>query len=336
MFRDKIIVPKSLQPRMRVYSRILTEPIKSEDTFLILKEKNQEKSEITLSENLAEIFLYSLQSIYLAEAFCAKKHPKLIKSLVPHQEIIGYIYFSDKIKILNNGHLLTHLAECPIQNFYALLFGSLKEIFEQYEVILEESPNLYKPPRNNYREITEEKIYQTIIDEDSLKNDYFRNNFLTKILLLQIPADNLRKMCDMTPSPHSDLITRQIRASAGGRVANFGEQLLLEKTIEYLQKNRPSKEKFKSKSAFNKMHYDNFASILEDYQKITQENSTIKFGRNLLASNFLRKILFWSKNSEQFIAELSFHIYSDKEKEKIKNDKLKSELNKKSKRHNSK
>lgn len=307
------IIPHYLTPRMSFYSHLPDEPIKSEYSVFIINKKIQEKSQISFSENLAEIFRNSVKTIISAEEFCKKKRRTLLAQIVPDQKILEEKNFSNKIKILKGADFLSHLATEPIQNMYIHVFESLREIYKLFGEFAKDSPNLYPIPNKNIKESEEEILYQTILNEDSIKNDYFRNEILNKVLLLQIPAENLRKMIDPKPGIPSDPALRSKRAKLGAEKSNAGQDVLIKMITDYLKNNRPKEitsiksKKIKSLSTLCKEHDTEFIKIIEDYKK---SNPHTKHGKTLNPYNFQRNFSGWIENSEDLKAEVDFHLSS--------------------------
>lgn len=320
------LVPKYLLPRMNFYADLSLE---------ILKPSNR-NNDNTLSHNLAEIYRDSVKCIILAERYCQKKHPSLLKKITEKNEIFETYWFSKKLKIIENNPLKRHEAKNLIQVFYVELFYALKRIHEEYST-LKESRQFYIPIQDsNYVESDEEKIYQTIINEESIKDDVFRNTFLKNILLLQIPADNLRRIINPIPGIPSDPAVRSKRAQQGGVEANKDKYLIIEKIINHLKEKRPhtflSKKdreswssnektkhdldyKFESLSKFYAVHIGQLMEIIDIYK---DENKSKKHGKTLSSINFPRYFLRWRNDSLDLRAEMIFHIYSADEKKVLK------------------
>lgn len=307
------IIPHYLTPRMSFYSHLPDEPIKSEDSVFIINKKIQEKSQITFSENLAEIFRNSIKTIISVEEFCEQNQQSLLSKIVPDQKILEEKNFSNKINILKDGDLLHFLAIDPMQKMYIHVFESLREIYKLFGEIAKDSPNLYPIPNKNKKESEEEILYQTILNEDSIKNDYFRNEILNKVLLLQIPVENLRKMTDPKPRTLPDPALRSEIAKLGAEKSNAGQDVLIKMITDYLKNNRPKEnasikiKKIKTLSALCKEHDNEFMKIIEDYKKSYPDT---KHGKTLMPYNFQRNFSGWIKNSEELKAEVYFHLSS--------------------------
>lgn len=308
------LLPHYLTQRMSFYAHLSDEAIKSQDTVFILKEKIQSKNQATFSKNLAEIFRNSIKTIILAEEYCDKKRLTLLYRISPNINLIKEKNFSEKIKILKSNCFLIHEAIHPIQHIYIHVFEFLREIYKIFGEAIKEQPNLYPSPNKNINESEEDILYQTILNEESIKNDYFRNEILNRILLLQIPAENLRKMTDPTPGVPSDPILRSKRSKLGGEKSNADQALLINTVIEYLKKyriknsNKENTKKSKNKSALYRKHENEFIKIIENYKK---SNPNTKHGKTLDENNFQRYFSNWIKKSEKLKSEVDLHLHSD-------------------------
>ena len=308
------LIPHYLTPRMSFYSHLSDEDIKPQDTVFILNEKIESKSLATLSLNLAEIFRNSIKTIISAEEYCKKKHPTILYRISPDRKLLEEKNFSEKIKIIKNQSFLIHEATETIQHLYIHVFDSLREIYKIFGEAIKEQPDLYPLPNKNIKETEEEIIYQTISNEASIKNDYFRNEILNRVLLLQIPSENLRKMSNPTPGVPSDPTVRSKRSQSGGEKANSDQAIIINTIIDYLKKyriNSTEKEdakKIKKISDLCRKHEEEFTKIIEDYKK---SNPDTKHGKTLNEYNVQKNIYKWIKKSDELKSEVNLHLHSD-------------------------
>lgn len=302
----KISTPTYLKPRIIFYPHLESEHIKHNDELIIIHEKIEDKKNKTFSELLANIFRESIKCINQTEEFCKNKKIRSFKSIFPDEAILNKIKFSDKLKFLGNEYLLIFEAKEPIQKLYITLFELLREIYKLYSEIICENEYLYRPPNNNFKESQEEIIYQTILNEESIKNDFFRNEFLKLILLLQTPCDHLKRMINPIPGVPSDPTLRSRRAKLGGEAANNGKNEIIELVITFLSENRPSESKyFSSRSKLYESHEEKFQELIINHK---EKNQKSKYVKEIKIENLPELFSKWCNSSEELKNEISFHV----------------------------
>lgn len=318
-------IPKYLIPRINFYSDLSLE-------FFKPSVRNDYK---TFSENLAEIYRDSVKCIALAEQYCKIKKRSYLKSITADERYFQTKSISRKIEILGDHSPLIEKNDNTIKIFYVGLFHSLKKIHREYFEAIKIKPELSPPQKNNITEIDEEKIYHTILNEKSIEDEVFRNNFLKNILLLQIPTGHLHRIINPIPGIPSDPASRSSRAKIGGIEASKDKIEIIKTIYDYIKKNKPenflsakefeefNKEeinrklgyKFKSLTKFCEIHIHDFMKIIDNYK---ERNPSTKYGRTLDPTNFQRYFTNWLKDHEELKAEMVFHIYSAEEKKLLK------------------
>ena len=329
--RERISVPKSLQPRMNLYAPLETDSIKSTDSVSIIKEKINDKKEDGFLKNLAEIFRESVCCILVAEKYCEENYPNLLRKITTKHQILSVSSFEYKIGILGDDEFILYESIHPIQKFYITLFDSLREIFKEYKIFIDANRYLYRVPKHNYRESTEEKIYQTKLNEESLKNDYFRDVILKEVMLLQIPCNNLRIAIDSNNEILSNRVLRYTRINSNKKNKNIGQEILVDKILSFFEKNRGRSEngKIRSISELYTFYLKELDEILKEYMnnnidrldKVTGRR--VNYGRQLTLEGLLRKFYYWMQYSDDFKMEISnYHIYKpESSTEEIKSNK---------------
>ncbi|WP_312586521.1 hypothetical protein [Comamonas terrigena] len=268
-------------------------------------------------EKLRRIFFYANRAILIIEEKAEKRRDKLISKILPFQEIIGNKYISEKIYQFGQSSFKTDEAKEPIQQAYISIFSSVREIIDEYNMFMLKNSEL---ANNNSLIPVEKKIMISFSDERIIGNRKFQDRILTRILSLQIILHDANRMVNNIPGVPADPLVRNIRASVGGETSNYGEYILVDIFISYLKKNRPKKIKSHTTSEFYRLHQDNFISLLEEYKsemigkKPDHGKPLIRYGTTLTPSGLQRKISEWRKRSDEFIAELTFHIYSKENK----------------------